>query len=470
MINGSSLAVLDAATYYHFVALATCIVLIVLHVHRWRQASKKLDSKLKRRMSTLGWATKESETESNRSIPLSITILDGELAKDKLVEHLQSRMDEDPAFFFRFRSKVEHGNFVVDPLFNTSRHVTEHILAEGETPHSISESLANKPLDEDLPLWAITMMHTGGKTWLVWRIHHCIGDGASLAMAFLKLSDAKDLPPELTTPPPAPKKKRTPFYVVWAQIIWSICMYMRKIFNVLIFPEPRTILKQNGNQNKRLGYTLEFNIADTKAVGKQFHATLNDVLVSCIAGALRRTIENETNTPVSQTLTLRAGIPVNMRGPSRISTTSNNFSSLMVDLPVGEADATSRMKIVAKRLAEAKFSLEKNFTQLFSQIVMRLPKDLMRQGVRWSASNVSIAITNVRGPPIDLYMCGHLMSASYAFVPPPPTVNVGVAITSWGKSLGVTVLMDTSIKQSPQYFIKAIEAEFQELRSSLKLD
>ncbi|OQR87522.1 hypothetical protein ACHHYP_08689 [Achlya hypogyna] len=463
---------MDATSIFQWTVLLAAIAITFLHLARSRQAAPTLKGRLKRRMSTLGWATKESETESNRSIPLTITIMEGALSRTALGAHLQARMAEDAAFFYRFMSRVEDGNFVADATFDAIDHITTHELVEGETPHDVAESLANKALDGSRPLWAVTLIPDGEQTWLVWRIHHCIGDGASLAMAFFKFSDATELPSPAPTAPQAPKVKKpaTPVHIVVAQILWSIFMYVRKFSSMIIFPEPRTVLKKAGHERKRLGYTLDFNIAETKAVGKHFHATLNDVLVSCIAGALRKTIETETQAPVAPSLSLRAGIPINMRGLAAIATTSNDFSSLVVDLPVGEANAASRMKLVAKRLTEAKFSLEKDFTRLVSQFIMSLPRDLMRHGVHWSASNVTIAITNVRGPPVDIFFCGHRMKASYAFVPPPPSVNLGVAITSWGTSLGVTVLMDTSIKATPEAFINAIEAEFQALKASLKLD
>ncbi|KDO27610.1 hypothetical protein SPRG_06878 [Saprolegnia parasitica CBS 223.65] len=461
---------MDATSLFQWVVLLAAIAITFLHVARSRQAAPSLKGRLKRRMSTLGWATKESETDSNRSIPLTITVLDGIVARETLVAHFHERMTSDKAFFYRFISRVDDGNFVIDSSFDAGHHITEHVLVDNETPHDIAESLANKELDPSLPLWAITMLHHDDKTWLVWRIHHCIGDGASLSLALFKLSDATEMPTLPTMPAPTTKPPRTPLYVVVASILWSTFLYVRKFVNMVVFPEPRTVLKQTGHTRKRLGYTLAFSIADTKAVGKHFKATLNDVLVSCIAGALRKTIEAETNAPVAPSLSLRAGIPVNMRGLRAIEATSNDFSSLVIDLPVGEANPSTRMRLVARRLAEAKFSLEKNFTRLVSLLIMSLPRDLMRHGVHWSASNVSIAITNVRGPPMEIYFCGQRLSASYAFVPPPPSVNVGVAITSWGTSLGVTVLMDTSIKQTPTAFIAAIEAEFQALRASLKLD
>ncbi|KDO16919.1 hypothetical protein SPRG_21906 [Saprolegnia parasitica CBS 223.65] len=155
---------MDATSLFQWVVLLTAIAITFLHVARSRQAAPTLKGRLKRRMSTLGWATKESETDSNRSIPLTITVLDGIVARETLVAHFHERMTSDKAFFYRFISRVDDGNFVVDSSFDAGHHITEHVLVDNETPHDIAESLANKELDPSLPLWAITVMHHDDKT------------------------------------------------------------------------------------------------------------------------------------------------------------------------------------------------------------------------------------------------------------------------------------------------------------------
>jgi len=63
---------------------------------------------------------------------------------------------------------------------------------------------------------------------------------------------------------------------------------------------------------------MKFNVSETKAVGHKFNATINDVLVSCVTGALRRTMESETQSKVPLNTVIRAGIPIDMRSSNQL--------------------------------------------------------------------------------------------------------------------------------------------------------
>ncbi|ETV68902.1 hypothetical protein H257_15249 [Aphanomyces astaci] len=436
--------------------------------------------RLKRRLTTTGLTTLLTETDTNLSILFTITVLDKIVSKETLVAQLRSRLE--PAFFVRFRSRVVGRDFCLVEDFDVADHITVHQLDTSQDVHEYAETLNNVPLDMAMPLWKLHMVHVNDQTFLLWRLHHCLGDGQSMSMFFLKVCDngyavLEKLATHALAPPKKPSDGRRHHTSIWRSIsiqcihvletvglvLWSIALYMRKIVCMMCIAESSQYFKQPGHTTKRLSYSLALTVTDTKALGKHMAASINDVMLSCVAGALKHMLpETDRHHP---RMFLRAAIPINMRSVyDPFLTTSNAFSSLLIDLPVGEPNRIKRTEMVVQAMAEAKTSLERVFTLGLTKIMAALPVAVMLPISRMFTSRVSVAITNVRGPSDELYLGGAKIVQSIGFLPPPPSVNVGIAITSIGNTLGVTVATDKSI-DAPK-LMAAIEAEFIALQAS----
>ncbi|KAF0700984.1 Aste57867_8430 [Aphanomyces stellatus] len=419
--------------------------------------------RLKRRMTSTGLTTLLTETDSNRSILFTLTVLDKIVTVDEFAAHLREIMTGD--FWVRFRSTVVDKSFVLVDDFNVADHIHFHALAADETAHSVAESLYNAPLDATKPLWAAHLVHEAGQTHVMWRIHHCLGDGQSMSMVFLKVCDNGNdvLAAAAAVPEPKPPKM-TPIQTLLL-FLWSLAIYLYKVARMFTLNESTQYYKQPGHTSKHLSYSLALTVDETKAVGKQIKASINDVMLSCVAGGLNKLLPADE--PRHAGMFLRAAIPINMRPSNdKFLTTSNMFSSLMVELPIGETDGVKRTRRVVRAMNEAKFSLEKVFTLALTKFMSHLPDALMVLMAHRFTTRVSVAITNVRGPGMELTMAGAKVVQSFGFIPPPPSVNVGIAITSIGNTLGLTVATDKSIDATK--LMAAIETEFAVLKASLQ--
>ncbi|DAZ97851.1 TPA: hypothetical protein N0F65_003278 [Lagenidium giganteum] len=439
------------------------------------------DKKLHRRMSNMGYTTLATEIESNLSIPVSVMSIKGKLTKEQFAERLQQRMATDP-FFIRYRSLVlgEQRTFVEIPDYNVNGNIHTHTLAKDETTISFVETLVNTPLDFSHPLWYACVIidpNNEETTNVAWKIHHCIGDGASISMAMLKLSDQIDHFEEMvkknaeaSKANPKPKKalsqKLKELVGFFLLCLWSAYIITRKMALLVLRSEPRTMFKRPGGQKKRLSYQMMYSVTETKAVGKKYGATVNDVMLNCVAGAIRKTIL-ATGEKVPANMLVRAGVPVDMRSSSEvIRSSSNKFSALMVDFPVGVEDSVKRLKLIKGGMNEAKNSLEKFFTYTLSQMLPLLPVFLMKQFVRFTASRITVAISNVRAASFHIGICGNPLEGFYGFVPPPPTVNLGVAVLSVGDDLGLNVLVDSSVGIDAKQFLTYAHEEFDALKEA----
>ncbi|KAK1929183.1 putative diacylglycerol O-acyltransferase [Phytophthora citrophthora] len=447
--------------------------------------------KLTRKLSNIGLSTLVTEVPTNLSIPVSVLTVEGHMTKEDYVDRLRARLLHD-AFFLRWRSVVRGDyqtgiyKYVELPDYDVAQNVVEHTVEEGETTMSYVESaLVNSPLDFDKPLWEMHVIHdpkgNPGVTSVGWKVHHCLGDGASLATAMAKLSDQSELFDAMlekraqAKANPKTKKPRKPISQVMKELliflyvcIWSVYVISNHMFALVARREPATVFKRPGGKHKRLSYNMVYSVQTTKAVGKHFRATVNDVMLNVVAGAMRKTMLS-VGESVAPTLKVRCAIPVDMRSSTEvIRHTSNRFSSLVIDLPVGIEDSAQRLHQVTASMNEAKNSLEKFFVYWSSHLISMLPAPLMRLIVHFTTGRISVAVTNVRASVVEMSLCKSQVSGFYGFVPPPPYVNLGVAILSMGDDLGLNVLVDPCVGVNAKQFLEFAKEEFTALQESVE--
>ncbi|CEG37894.1 acyltransferase ws dgat mgat family protein [Plasmopara halstedii] len=438
--------------------------------------------KLTRKLSNIGLSTLVTEVPSNLSIPVSVVTLEGSFTREDYLKLLQERLLQDP-FFLRWRSIV-HGNhqtgeyeYMEVPNYDITQNVVEHTVKDGETTLSYVESvLVNSPLDFKKPLWEMHVISDPNSsprnTSIGWKVHHCLGDGASLALAMVKLSDQSDFSEKrshaknnLTNVKSRESMGKIikSFLAYLYLCLWSIYVIFYHVFAMMTRPEPATVFKRPGGTRKRLSYKMKYSVKTTKAVGKHFQATVNDVMLTVLAGAMRRTMLAEGQS-VEPSLKVRCAIPVDMRSRSKsIRHTSNQFSSLIIDLPLGIEDPAQRLRRVTSSMNGVKNSLAKYFMYYSIHLLSQLPAPLMRSIVHFFTSRISVAVTNVRASVIEMSLCNKQVSGFYGFVPPPPYVNLGVAILSTGDDLGLNVLVDPCVGVDAEQFLEFALEEYSAL-------
>ncbi|KUF82470.1 hypothetical protein AM588_10000390 [Phytophthora nicotianae] len=70
-------------------------------------------------------------------------------------------------------------------------------------------------------------------------------------------------------------------------------------------------------------------------------------------------------------------------------------------------------------------------------------------------------------PASEMSLCKSQVSGFYGFVPPPPSVNLGVAILSMGDNLGLNVLVDPCVGVNAKQFLEFAKEEFTALQESV---
>jgi len=165
--------------------------------------------------------------------------------------------------------------------------------------------------------------------------------------------------------------------------------------------------------NQRAFASLSLPLDEAKRIGKQHGASVNDVVLWLCSTALRHYLREAGELPAK---TLVAGVPISLRAEGDTSM-NNQVTMSLVDLASQEADPVKRLHAIIDATSSLKHQLG-----TFSALI---PTDLPSLGAPWLLSGLvalygrsrladriritNVAISNVPGSPLPLYLAGAKM-------------------------------------------------------------
>jgi WS/DGAT/MGAT family acyltransferase len=369
-----------------------------------------------------------------------------------------------------------------DPDFDLDRHLSTAVLPEpaGEAElKAYVESRMHVPLDRDHPLWEMHVIegYDGGAA-VVSRFHHAIADGIALAQVLLSLTDERpddDLAPQPDEPPrnegwtlsipglgaarSAASRLARPSVVRDALTLASQTAHIADKLLLSSNP-PGPLLGQPGIA-KRAVWSRPHPIAQIKAIGRSADATVNDVLVAAVAGALASYVRDEGDHPKD----LTTMVPVNLRPVDKPlpRELGNKFALAMLPMPLAERSPRDRLAVAKQRMDRIKESPEALITfGLINAIGLTHPKveDLL---VDFFSSKAIGVTTNVMGPLQDRYLAGSRIAGVLGWVPGSGHQTVGVCIFSYNQTVRVGFKVDATVVPEAERLVDAFDAELDDL-------
>ena len=309
-------------------------------------------------MSSVDKAWFEMDSATNLMIINGLMWFEGKVDFELFTHILENRFIER---YERFRQRIVTGSdgrlyWEQDPHFDLRAHVRRVALPEPRTQEGLQalvSSIINEPLDRRKPLWRFFLVEdVEGGTALFGRIHHCIGDGIALIRVLLDMtSEEREASLQLTThfaQPPARKRRRRGLLgaalrsarglahtsvdlgkTLISQTLLTLedhshpAMIARSLglvsaastailAKLLILPPDRpTVFKGELSAIKRVVWSQPLDLAKIKEIGRAFDATINDVLIAAVAGALRDYMLQAQDDPNAGNI--NAMVPVNLR-------------------------------------------------------------------------------------------------------------------------------------------------------------
>jgi WS/DGAT/MGAT family acyltransferase len=399
-------------------------------------------------------------------------------AYDDLVDHIRGRLDLVPRYRQRLASvPLGQGRpiWVDDAHFNIRYHLRHTGLpAPGDDAalKRLAGRLFSQRLDRNKPLWELWLVEglQGDRFAVIGKTHHALVDGIAGVDITTVLFDTAPEPAQ--PPPPAavwvPRPAPTGAQLL-AQSLLERSTVPEEIARGVraVLRAPRRLAAATAERLGELGAfawaglepapRTPYNVAigphrryewadadlDTfKAIKDRFGATINDVVLTVVAGALGRHLRSHGHRTAG--LELRALVPVSVRGAGAERPTGNRVAAVWAPLPVGETDPAAALQRVHAAMDHVKATHEAVGAQVLTELADFAPPTLMSQAARLQARQrlFNVVVTNVPGPQFPLYLLGRRLTAIYPVVPLAANQAIGIAVMSYDGRLGFGLLAD----------------------------
>ena len=146
------------------------------------------------------------ESGTVRGHTCKVIVIAGERSAEQVRAHLAKRLAAVPRLTRRVDPATGPPAWNDDPGFSLERHVIDRGALDDAGLRRLVCTAMETPLDRGHPLWAMEVVSplAGGRTALVWRIHHAVADGMTamrMARELLLEATAGERPARRPAPP-----------------------------------------------------------------------------------------------------------------------------------------------------------------------------------------------------------------------------------------------------------------------------
>jgi len=464
------------------------------------------------RMSKVDTAWLRMDSTSNLMMIVGVWVIKPGIRYEDLAQRLEDRLLKYPRFVQCAVEDAAGATWIEDPHFDLANHLVAETLARkpaGREQEALQERLAElcmQPLDHAHPLWQFHLVtnYKGGSALMV-RIHHCIADGIALISVTQSLVDGGAPPPRrpqrearhmglegaeewfadallkpftnmtvkalgaagegaarslgLLMEPQASVEKGVHGSIDMAKVAYQTVSDLAAL--ALMADDSPTRLKGLPGRSKRVAWCPPLPLADVKAVGKALNCSINDVLLSCVAGAIGQYLRGHGDAVEDKEI--RAMVPVNLRPLDQAYKLGNQFGLAPLVLPVGIDNPVERVYEVRRRMRGLKGSMQPLLAFGLLAVAGLLIKPAQDAMLSLFSKKTTAVMTNVPGPREKLKICGSTIEESLFWVPQSGTVGLGVSILSYGGGVQFGIVSDATLCPDPQAIIDHCEPEFTNL-------
>jgi WS/DGAT/MGAT family acyltransferase len=337
-----------------------------------------------------------------------------------------------------------------------------------------------RPLDRGRPLWELYLIHglEAGHAAMLTKIHHALIDGmsgAEIMGLLLDLSpEGRELPP---APPPerdadpgdlellsrgllgvpryplrllrslpaaVPNIEDTPFGVLpGAGTVGRLAGAVQRVLGAADqrralerkpLTAPRTSFNGRISPHRRFAFG-KLQLDAVKSVKNAHGCTVNDVVVSICASAVRRWLIEHDELPADP---LIAQIPISVRTSEHTGTFGNRIMLMAAPLFTNEPDPIRRLYATHEAMLEVKERHKALPAELLQDANHFIPPAVFHRAAqltfRLSSSRPgrptwNLVVSNVPGPQFPLYLAGARLEANYP-----------VSVITDGMGLNITVM------------------------------
>jgi WS/DGAT/MGAT family acyltransferase len=452
-------------------------------------------------MSKVDTAWLRMESPTNLMMITGVMVLEG-LAD---YERIKATFDRRFLAFDRFRQRPVEANggtvWETDPNFDIESHVCRTALpgrADKMELEALVSRLASTPLDQSKPMWQVHLVENyQDDSALIVRIHHCYADGIAMIQVLLMLTDTTS-----DAPLPAARRSRKsrllkdqgsvldrlyrpasrgldialdvggrardevvkmlrqPDYA--RAYLRDVEEVMGELAEALALPDdPTTRFRGRLGNRKRVAWCEPISLDEVKTVAKALDATVNDVLLAAVSGALRGYLSARGD--AVDGLEIRATVPVNLRPLEHAKDLGNHFGLVFLSLPIGVSNPLERLYLIKQRMRALKASKQAVMTFGALAVLGLTPGAVQRKALDLLSRKATAVMTNVPGPQQPLYLGGSRIVEQMFWVPQTGSVGMGVSILSYDRRVQFGLITDLRLVPDPNRVIDRFAGEFEKL-------
>jgi diacylglycerol O-acyltransferase / wax synthase len=343
------------------------------------------------------------------------------------------------------------------------------------------------------------------RSYVFFRAHHALADGASLVAAMMDLFDEADQFRSTTDAAVSKHRQRRSagsfLQRLWRQLLrmlWflrgslhGILYQFRLAIRTSMEPNPWRIVQQHSSSTKSSSTDRVISFVDAAAPLDQVkrvarhvagpRATVNDVFVSCITSALARQLQQhrdqlrtQKGVDVPSQAHGNISVPVHLSGGVILPGESlgNRLGAFVVRLPLEATASESASDLSSEQrlrdVHEQLLYMKQTSTPLLSHGLAKglslashvLPSSWISYLFSCSNAGSVAVVTNVRGPPSAIHLGGRKVESFHGFVPLPPGVPVGVVVGSYDNHVTLTLAAEPWAVPDGDQFLSWVLEEY----------
>jgi WS/DGAT/MGAT family acyltransferase len=426
---------------------------------------------------------------------------DGKLELADIQQLIAERLPLLPPFRWRLRGVpfgLDYPYWIDDPDFDLEYHVRELALPAPPTDEKLAEQVARifaRPLDRTRPLWEVYLIHglPDDQVALMTKIHHSVIDGVSGAEIMGVLLDlapeGRELPPGTEAngsraadrepsqvemllrglagtprywqrvitalPSTLPNLEDTPILGdipgahtlgrVSARVVRAVRRRPSRMLERTNLVPPRTSFNGRVSAHRRFAFG-KLPLSTVKEIKNRYGCTVNDVVVSIVAGAVRRWLIEHDELPDEP---LVAQIPVSVRTEEQFGTYGNRIGMLAAPIFTNIEDPVERLLATHEALRTAKERHKALPAELLQDATQFIPPAVFARAAQVTFSLAAtrtpvwnLVVSNVPGPQFPLYCAGAEMKANYPISVITDGLGLNITVMSYLGSLDFGIVAD----------------------------
>ncbi|MBP8924480.1 MAG: wax ester/triacylglycerol synthase family O-acyltransferase [Pseudomonadales bacterium] len=425
-----------------------------------------------------------------------------------ILRTFQERLHRSPVFTRKLLNVpfgLDHPFWVEDPNTDIEFHVRHVALPKPGDWRQFCIQIARlhaRALDRAHPLWEAYIIEglnnvqglPPGSFAMFLKVHHAAMDGAT---GVELMGALHDLAPIATAKPPSGQHKRAESAPGELQLLRKVAGgVMRQPYELVkVLREAIPVWRrvQAGKKEKRfrslgdkertrfnarvsphrvfgaVNFDLPTVIAIKNSVAS---ATVNDVMLTIVAGAMRAYLQGKNELPTKSLVT---GAPVNVRSDEEKTSGGNVVSMMSIALRTDVAAPLERLQAVHEEAVGSKAYMNAVGARTLTDWSNRVPAQVAALGFRTASATGLLSttkpvfntiITNVPGPQVPLYMAGARMVRSFGAGPCLDGNGLFQVITSYAGQIAISFQSCRNMMPDPGEYEACLAKSFAELRDA----